>query len=177
MIKKTLLLVTIVSLTTSFVAYKNTEHVLISTTDSNQIEELNTFYNNLSKTVAEGDFDGYAKAYHEDAVVIFAFDKKKSSLPIEKALAGWKQGFIDTKNDKNISEVAFRFSQRIIDETTAHDTGIFVYSTSNIDGSNKVEYPVHFEMLLVKKNHKWLGVMEYQKSRATIEEWNALKKR
>jgi hypothetical protein len=30
-------------------------------------------------------------------------------------------------------------------------------------------------MLLVKKEGKWLGVMEYQKANATKEEWENLK--
>ena len=150
--------------------------LFLSSLEETRKQELNTFYNNLSKTVAEGDFDGYSKTYHKDAVIIFAFDKNKISLPIKKALAGWKQGFVDTKKGKSISSVEFRFSQRIINETTAHDTGIFVYSTSNSDGSNKVEYPIHFEMLLVKKNNKWLATMEYQKSKANMKEWNVLNK-
>lgn len=170
MIKKLLLILAFISLTETTINDKN------SIADSTRIEELNSFYSNLSKTVAEGDFDNYSKAYHEDAVVIFAFDENKISLPIAKALAGWKQGFVDTKNGKNTSSVEFRFSQRIGNETTAHDTGIFVYTTSNSDGSNKVEYPIHFEMLLVKRNNKWLGVMEYQKSKASKKEWEALKK-
>lgn len=41
---------------------------------------------------------------------------------------------------------------------------------------NKVQYPTHFEMLLVKRNGKWLGVMEYQKSTAIMKEWKVLKK-
>lgn len=169
-----LLLLAFVSLTETKVVDQDTNRV--SPRDSTRIDELNSYWKNLSKTVAEGDFEGYGKAYHKDAVIIFAFGKNKTSVPIEKALAGWKQGFDDTKKGKNISNVEFRFSQRIGDETTAHETGIFVYTTSNSDGSNKVEYPTHFEMLLVKRNDKWLGVMEYQKSKATMKEWNALTK-
>jgi len=169
-----LIVLAFVSLTETIIIEKNPKRNTIQ--DSNRIDELNKYWGNLSKTVAEGDFEGYGKEYHKDAVIIFAFDKNKTSVPVEKALAGWKQGFIDTKNGKSISNVEFRFSQRIGDDTTAHETGIFVYTTSNSDGSNKVEYPTHFEMLLVKRNNKWLGVMEYQKSKATMKEWDALNK-
>jgi len=144
--------------------------------ESSRIQELNAYWEKLAKTVIEGDFEGYGNGYHKDAVIVFASSKNKTSVPLKKALAGWKQGFIDTKNGKNRSHVAFRFSQRIGDATTAHETGIFLYSTSDADGKNKKEYPTHFEMLLVKKNGNWLGVMEYQKSNATLKEWNALKK-
>jgi hypothetical protein len=144
--------------------------------ESSRVQELNAYWKNLAKTVSEGDFEGYGKGYHKDAVIIFASGKNKTSVSIAKALAGWEKGFLDTKNGKNKSHVEFRFSQRIGNATTAHETGIFVYSTSDIDGKNKKQYPTHFEMLFVKKNGKWLGVMEYQKATATMSEWNALKK-
>ena len=144
--------------------------------ESSRIQELDAYWKKLAKTVADGDFEGYGDGYHKDAVIVFASGKNKTSVPIKKALAGWKQGFIDTKNGKNRSHVAFRFSQRIGDTTTAHETGIFVYTTSDADGENEKEYPIHFEMLLVKKNGNWLGMMEYQKTNATIAAWNALKK-
>ncbi len=143
--------------------------------DSLRIAELDKFWTELARTVREGDFEGYAATYHEDAVVVFASGKNKTSIPVAKALAGWKQGFLDTKTGKNVSDVKFRFSQRIGDDTTAHETGIFVYTSSDSTGENKVQYRVHFEMLLVKRNNKWLGVMEYQKSYATEEEWEAIK--
>ena len=41
-------------------------------TDSLRIAELDAFWTEASRTVREGDFEGYKAAYHEDAVVIFA---------------------------------------------------------------------------------------------------------
>ena len=89
-------------------------------------------------------------------------------------MAGWKQGFVDTKNGKVKSDVEFRFSQRIGDETTAHETGIFHYSSMDNTGKYIADEFVHFEMLLIKQNALWLGLMEYQKSKATKEEWKSL---
>ena len=129
----------------------------------------------LSQTVREGDFEGYKAAYHEDAVVIFATGENKFSLPISKALAGWKQGFMDTKAGKVKADVKFRFSQRIGDETTAHETGIFYYSAQDKDGKSIASSYTHFEMLFVKRDGSWYGLMEYQRSTATQEEWEALK--
>ena len=152
-----------------------TNHPFLETdNDSLRLAELNEYWEELSKTVIEGDFEGYGTAYHQDAVVIFATGKNKTSIPLIKALARWKQGFDDTKTGKNKAGVAFRFSQRIGDDTTAHETGIFNYWTSDINGKNNQQVTVHFEMLLVKKDGKWLGVMEYQKQPATLEEWNSL---
>ena len=178
--KKILLILAIVSFTDSVTVKEITNNTTLQKTaiytESSRIEELNTYWNALSKTVSEGDFKNYSAGYHKDAVIIFASGKNKTSQPIEKALAGWKQGFMDTKKGENKSHVAFRFTQRIGDATTAHETGIFMYVTSDSNGENKKQYPTHFEMLLVKRNNKWLGVMEYQKSTATLQEWNALSK-
>ncbi|NNF01800.1 MAG: hypothetical protein HKN22_03880 [Bacteroidia bacterium] len=142
--------------------------------DSLRIIELDQYWELLTTAVLNGDFETYSNGYHKDAVVIFAMGKNKTSMPISKALTSWKRLFIDTKNGKIQSEVQFRFSQRIGDESTAHETGIFIYK--NLDNNGKIleEYIIHFEMLLVKRNNKWLGLMEYQKSEATKAEWDAL---
>lgn len=143
--------------------------------DSARLAELDQYWTELSRTVREGDFEGYAATYHEDAVVIFAAGTNKTSLPIATALAGWKQGFQDTKAGKVNSDVSFRFSQRIGSETTAHETGIFFYTSGDATGENTSSHITHFEMLFVKRDGAWIGLMEYQKSDATEDEWEALK--
>lgn len=179
--KKILLILVLVFIANTEVVNAITKNKIVNfniqtTKDSMRLAELNRYWVELARTVRDGDFEGYGAAYHEDAVVIFASGKNKVSIPISKALTNWKQGFIDTKKGKNKSDVEFRFSQRIGDETTAHETGIFLYTSSDSNGENKIQHFTHFEMLLVKRNNKWLGVMEYQKSNATLEEWEALKK-
>ncbi len=139
--------------------------------DSLRLAELDRFWNELSRTVQEGDLAAYSSAYHPDAVVIFG---KKTSAPIAQAIKSWQQGFVDTKSGKNKSNVTFRFTQRLGNETTALDTGIFHYTTVDKAGKNQEAY-VHFEGLLVKKGDQWVLLMENQKSAATLEEWEALK--
>ena len=73
------------------------------------------------------------------------------------------------------ADVAFRFSQRFGDATTAHETGIFRYTATTADGETKVEF-IHFQALLLKKKAGWKILMEYQKSPAAEEEWDALGK-
>ena len=142
--------------------------------DSIRLAELDRYWAKVSQTVKEGDFEGYSVLYHKDAVVIFATGKNKISNSIEVALANWKQGFIDNKAGKKRDNVEFRFSQRIGSETTAHDTGIF-YFTSFESGKEEIKELVHFEMLLVRGKDGWYSLMEYQKSKASQEEWEALK--
>ncbi|AZQ58362.1 hypothetical protein EJ994_05915 [Maribacter sp. MJ134] len=142
--------------------------------DSLRIAELNHFWAEVSRTVAEGDFEDYAAAYHEDAVVVFTTGANKTSVSIAKALANWKPGFIDTKAGKTANSVSFRFSQRVGSETTAHETGIFAFQSKDGTGKTSPKQYVHFDALLIKRDTTWLMVMEYQKTRATEAEWNLL---
>lgn len=142
--------------------------------DSLRIAELDTFWAEVSRTVRDGDFEGYKATYHEDAVVVFTTGENKSSISITKALVNWKQDFIDTKAGQTQNSVEFRFSQRVGDENTAHETGIFAFQSLNGSVKETPKQFVHFDALLVKKDKGWLMVMEYQKSRATEEEWELL---
>lgn len=56
---------------------------------------VDDYWAEVSRTVTEGDFEGYAALYHEDAVLVNGISGQ--SYPISDALAGWRQGFEDTK--------------------------------------------------------------------------------
>lgn len=140
--------------------------------DQARLAELDAFWKETSRTVKQGDFTGYAATFHEAATLVSG--SSKTSQPIARALARWKQGFVDTKAGRIKASVAFRFSQRIGDKTTAHETGIFLYSATDADGKPTKAY-IHFEALLVKQEGHWKMMMEYQKSKATTEEWEKLK--
>jgi uncharacterized protein (TIGR02246 family) len=131
--------------------------------------ELDAYWAEGSRTVAEGDFEGYAKIYHPDAVLVVG---GSGSYPIATALAGWKQGFDDTREGNAEAGVEFRLTERLVGETTAHETGIFRYFLTPEEGEEQVAL-IHFEALLVKKDGRWLMLMEYQKGPATEEEWAA----
>jgi ketosteroid isomerase-like protein len=139
--------------------------------DEARLRELNSYWAEVSRSVKEGDFAAYSATCHPDAVLVSG--AKKESYPLSKALARWKKEFDDTKSGDRESNVTFRFSQRLGDETTAHETGIFLYSSKQGDGELQNEY-VHLEALLVKRDGKWQIFMEYQKAPATEAEWKAL---
>lgn len=145
--------------------------LLLLSQPQNPTAEIDTFWDEISRTVAEGDFEGYSELYHPDAVLVNGISGE--SYPIADALSGWKQGFVDTKAGKMNASVEFRFSERLHSETTAHDTGIFHY-TSQMEGQEPQPIYVHFQGLLVKKDGAWKLVMEYQESIATIKEWQKL---
>ena len=133
-------------------------------------DDLDAFWAEVSRTVAVGDFEGYTATYHEDAILVSGLSG--TTYPIAEALGGWKQGFVDTKAGKMEASVEFRFTQRLSDATTAHETGMFHYAVVAADGGRTEQF-VHFEALLVKKQD-WKMMMEYQKTAASIEEWNAV---
>lgn len=134
------------------------------------ITELDAYWAEVSRTVAEGDFEGYAAAYHPDAVLVFAGNNQ--SVPLQQALDGWKPGFDATANGDMRASVSFRFSQRLTSETTAWEKGIFFYQSESDQGNSGAK--VHFTALSIKKDGQWLMLMENQMSEATQEEWDAL---
>lgn len=131
--------------------------------------ELDAFWAEVARTVAEGDFDGYAATYHPDAVLVSGLNG--TSYPIAKALEGWREGFDDTRSGTVDSGVEFRFTARLHDATTAHETGLFRYM-SRTPGGSSIEQILHFEALLVKKDG-WKLIMEFQQSLASVAEWDA----
>lgn len=140
-----------------------------------RIAELDRYWKKLSKTVREGDFKGYSSLYHKDAVIIFTTGDNKISVAASEALDGWKAGFDKTKAGEQKDNVEFRFSQRIGNANTAHETGIFHFTSVDNSGKTLTDILVHFEMLFVKKDGVWLCTMEYQRSNASEAEWEAMK--
>lgn len=134
------------------------------------IDELDAYWAEVSRTVNEGDFEGYAAAYHPDAVLVFA--SSQQSVPLQQALTGWQPGFESTAAGDMSASVVFRFSQRLVSETTAWEKGIFHYQSETDQGVSGAM--VHFTALSVKKDGRWLMLMENQMSIATQEEWDAL---
>ncbi len=132
--------------------------------------ELDAYWDEVSRTVAAGDFEGYSNLYHPDAVLVDL--GSGTSYPIADALDRWKAGFYDTRAGKAKSSVSFRLTQRFHDGATAHETGMFRYMLEP-EGGAATGAIVHFEGLLVKKGGVWLMVMEYQKQAATEAEWRA----
>jgi len=138
--------------------------------DAQVTAELNAYWAGMAQTVEDGDFEGYSRLYHPDAVLVS--QGSGTSYAIAQALAGWRQGFVDTREGRARASLTFRFTQRLHDETTAHETGMFRYTLEPDVGTPRIVI-IHFEGLLVKKDGAWLMMMEYQKQEATEAEWEA----
>ncbi|SVA30837.1 uncharacterized protein METZ01_LOCUS83691 [marine metagenome] len=139
--------------------------------EKERLVELDAYWAEVSRAVREGDFEGYKATCHEKGVLVSG--TKKTSYPLSEALVRWKKDFTATKAGKIKAKVEFRFSQRFGDETTAHETGIFLYSFTDPEGRWTQEH-IHFQALLLKGKDGWKIMMEYQKSKAKKVEWDAL---
>ena len=136
-----------------------------------RLKELDAYWDEVSRSVREGDFKAYSATCHPLATLVSG--KGRKCYPLSEALKRWKVEFDDTKAGTRKSNVVFRFSERLGDATRAHETGIFNYTATKPDGG-KVNAFVHMDALLVKEDGKWLIMLEYQKGPATEEEWKAL---
>ena len=85
----------------------------------------------------------------------------KGTRPIKETLEGWGRDMAAAKARGDKATVAFRFSRRQDDSTTAFEAGIFNYTVIAKSGARHSKfYP--FEELLVKTNGKWRVLMERQ---------------
>jgi len=134
--------------------------------------ELNSMWQEMSRTITAGDIKGYRDTFHQDATLVLG--DKHSSYHINKAFERWSSGFDKVKSGLHKVNVEFRFSNRIHDESTAYETGMYYYELVDERGDKTIYY-VNLEALATKTHGKWQVMMEYQKSEGTVEQWNQLK--
>jgi len=137
-----------------------------------RLKELDEYWAIVSRAVNEGDFETYQKTCHPEGVLVSG--NKRMSQPLAVALARWKKEFTDTKAGTRKSSVEFRFSKRMGDATTAHESGIFLYTFQLPGADPQLEF-IHFEAVLVKHPDGWKILMENQIGPATEAGWDALK--
>jgi ketosteroid isomerase-like protein len=137
-----------------------------------RLAELDAYWAEVSRAVREGDFKAYVATCHPEGVLVSG--TKQMSQPLAMALARWEKDFIATREGKVRGNVEFRFSRRLGDATTAHESGIFRYTSLEPGADPKYEW-MRFEGLLVKRGDSWKILMENQIGPATQAEWDALK--
>ena len=122
----------------------------------------------VAASVANDDIVAMGKVYHPAAVLV----TKEGTKPIAAALDGWGKDIVAAKKVGTRASVAFRFASRRDDATTAFETGIFKYSTTDKAGKVTSGY-TQMEALLTKHNGAWRIVMEHQLDETTEAAWNA----
>ena len=122
-------------------------------------------------TVAADDIVGMGRAYFPDAVLV----SPKGTRPIKDALEVWGRDMVAAKARGDKATVAFRFSRRQDDSTTAFEAGIFKYTVIAKSGESTPKFYA-FEALMVKTNGKWRVRMERQFALVTQDAWDKLPK-
>lgn len=133
------------------------------------VPNTDSLFNEIQRTVAEVDFDAMAAAYHADAVLVNA----KATTSVRDVMPLWKAAGEKLQSEGRQASVAFRFSSRQQDSTSAFESGIFRYATIGKDGVEKVAF-VHFENLAVFRDGRWLTLMERQLAATDLSAWNTL---
>ncbi|MCJ7558419.1 MAG: nuclear transport factor 2 family protein, partial [Gammaproteobacteria bacterium] len=123
----------------------------------------------ISQTVEQGDINGMAAVYHEDAVLVGS----SGTVLIAEQLVKWGEDMEVQKQLGTKARVAFRFSSHLDDKATAFETGIFQYIVTAQTGEEESVY-VGFESLMVKKRGTWLILMERQLGPVDPAVWAAL---
>lgn len=139
--------------------------------DAERLTEIDRLWAEVARAVREGDFEAYAATCHPDGVLVS--EKKGLSQPLAAALARWKQEFRDTRAGRMTASVEMRFTSRLGDATTAHETGIFRYTSGTPGEPPRTDY-VPFRALLVKRDGRWLVLMEHQLAHVDEAEWRKL---
>lgn len=124
----------------------------------------------VMESVREADYDQHAATFHPSAIMVFEMDSR--TMLASEFLKNVKTGFAKRKGGPKTTTVQFRFNQRLHDECTAFESGVFLFRSPDKEGVVKDHY-IHFEFLLIYENGRWLTLMEKQKQRVTITEWNA----
>jgi uncharacterized protein (TIGR02246 family) len=120
----------------------------------------------VSAAVAAHDLEAMAAVYHPDAVVV----SERGTAAIADQLIDWGEGMARARAAGTSASVSFRFARRQAWETTAFETGMFKYTELAGDGTETSSY-VPFEALLVKKDGKWLLLMERQLEASDERVW------
>ncbi len=132
--------------------------------------ELDALWAEVARSVATGDADLYLSTDHPDA--IFVSTRRGITRTVAEDVEANRAAWNDTRDGRARRSVEFRFTERLNNATSAHEVGIFRYSSTEADGTTRVAL-IHFEAALVKKDGRWLQLLELQTSDATAAEWDA----
>jgi hypothetical protein len=138
------------------------------------IAELDAFWAEVARTVAEGDFEGMVAMNHPDGVWVSALASNPATRLQAEWLAAAAEDVARTRAGEQAPRVEFRFSSRVHDATTAHEVGMVRFT--NTRGGAVVEdvYGL-LDSYLVKKNGRWMILVEIQRWDMTKADWDALR--
>jgi hypothetical protein len=122
----------------------------------------------IIKSVLESDYETHAACYHPSAVVVMEMNNQ--SMTGKQWLENVKIDFAKLKDAPKSTYLKLRFDKRIFSSNTAFETGVYSYSAIDENRIRRTSY-TSFESLAVRENGNWQIIMEHQKERVTIKEW------
>jgi ketosteroid isomerase-like protein len=142
--------------------------------DDPVIAELDAFWAEVARTVAEGDFEGMVATYHPDGVWVSAVPSRPATRALRGMTAEAAEVAARTRAGEQAPRVEFRYSSRVHDSTTAHEVGM-VRFTSTRGGVVVEDVYGLVDSYLVKKDGRWMILVEIQRWDMTKAEWDALR--
>ncbi|MDZ4260012.1 MAG: hypothetical protein U0974_00120 [Gemmatimonadales bacterium] len=142
--------------------------------DDPVIAELDAFWAEVSRTVAEGDFEGMVAMNHPDGIWVSALASNPATRLQAEWLAAAAEDVARTRAGEQSPRVEFRFSSRVHDATTAHEVGM-VRFTNTRGGVRMEDVYGLLDSYLVKKDGRWTILVEIQRWDMTKAEWDALR--
>jgi hypothetical protein len=135
--------------------------------------ELDAFWADVSRTVAEGDFERMQATYHPDGIWEGVNPANSRIQSLSAPFPGANEGFAKTRAGLQVPGLEFRFSSRLHDSTTAHEIGMVHYWVTPKDSARRDSYGL-LDSYLVKKDGRWMILVEIQRWGMSKEEWEAL---
>ena len=137
-------------------------------------QELDAYWAEMARALNEGDHEAMVQLYHPDAIWEGGSgDSLMISLEREPLMA-FKAYLDEILAGNEHARIEFKFSSRLHDAITAHEIGM-IHSYSGSTGSEPVHGYFKLDSYLVKKNDRWVMIVENQTHQVlTREDWNAL---
>lgn len=128
--------------------------------------ELDAFWEAVVNSVENWNIDAQEATYHPDAISVTDHEASyRTRLMVDV--------FAEVRDSASVppeATLAFRFSSRVHDETTAHEVGIYRFQRAG-------EEPFYggVDSYLVKKDGRWLILLEIMRREGLAQaEWDAL---
>jgi len=128
--------------------------------------ELDAFWMGVVSSVENWDIDAQEATYHPDAISVMDHEASYRTRLIADVFAEAR----DSASVPPDATLAFRFSSRVHDETTAHEVGMYRFHQAG-------QEPFYggVNSYLVKKNGRWLILLEIMRREGLEQaEWETL---
>ncbi len=137
-------------------------------------DQLDAYWRESARTVAEGDLEGYWAIYHPDAVWV-GIDATGSRITrlIANTCEQTVRGTAEVRAGRVWKRIEFRLSTRVHDAATVHEVGISHFRRT-ATGEKPVDRYDAVDSFLVRKGDRWVTLLSIQTTKATKAEWDAL---